>query len=238
MTGFADVTDGDLTFTLKAVNHRALDLHFHMPPQFEPQEARLRTLLTGNIRRGSVQIRVSQNSNTAALTLNRPLLQAWLREFRAVAAELDLPEAQPDLNQALRMPGIFQPQTAAAPPDLIPPAVRALGIFNEFREREGAAIDAELTARTHTIAALAAQIAQIRTTAAAAFHQRLTTRLAELLGSAVDPQRLVQEAAMLADRSDISEELVRLQHPRRAARSRCLRIPEKKEKSSISFFRK
>jgi len=210
MTGFAHVTENDLTLTLKSVNHRGLDLHFYLPSQFDEQESGLRTVLKGNIIRGSVQVRVV-HTQTSALSLNRPLLQAWLREFETVAGELGLPDAKPDLNQAFRLPGIFQTQVSPGAIDLIPLLVRALGTFNDFREREGAALDAELTSRTRTLTEIAAQIAQIRTTAVHAFQHRLTTRLAELLSNTIEPQRLAHEAAILADRSDVSEELVRLQ---------------------------
>ncbi|MCU1259870.1 MAG: hypothetical protein JWO80_2755 [Bryobacterales bacterium] len=212
MTGFARATSGDLTLTLKAVNHRGLDLHFHVPPQFDGYEARIRELLKGNICRGSVQIRVEQASSYA-LTLNRPLLRTWLETFESVARELKL-DSKPDLNQAFRMPGIFQqeasPETTLEG-DILKLAEEALTEFNAFRDREGAAIDAELLQRTRAVAQIAAKIAQIRTTAVHVFQQRLTTRLAELLSNTIEPQRLAHEAAILADRSDVSEELVRLQ---------------------------
>lgn len=233
MTGFAHITEHDLTLTLKSVNHRGLDLHFHLPPQFDDQESRLRTVLQGNIIRGSVQLRVA-HAQVSTLALNRPLLQTWLREFQMVAGELGLADAKPDLNQAFRLPGIFQAQVFSAASDLTPLLVRALGNFNDFREREGAALDAELSKRTQTLTEIAAQIAQIRTTAVHAFQHRLTTRLAELLSNTIDPQRLAHEAAILADRSDVSEELVRLQ-THAAQLERLLGMPGEKGKK-IDFL--
>ena len=87
----------------------------------------------------------------------------------------------------------------------------ALGQLNEFRTREGAEIAAEMQRHNASVAATAGEMELVRESASAAFQQRLSDRLKELLKSAqIDPQRLAQEAAILADRSDIGEELARL----------------------------
>jgi uncharacterized protein (TIGR00255 family) len=87
----------------------------------------------------------------------------------------------------------------------------AIDGLNEFRSREGAEIAAEMRTHNERVCALAAEMEQIRTTAHAAFHSRLSDKLRDLLkGVQIDPQRLAQEAAILADRSDIGEELARL----------------------------
>jgi uncharacterized protein (TIGR00255 family) len=87
----------------------------------------------------------------------------------------------------------------------------ALVLLNAFREREGAAIAQEMRQRCQNVLGLVTRMEEIRAGAGAAFHQRLKEKLADLLaGAAMDPQRLAQEAAVLADRSDIAEELVRL----------------------------
>jgi uncharacterized protein (TIGR00255 family) len=87
----------------------------------------------------------------------------------------------------------------------------ALDLLNGFREREGAAMAAEMRARCASVCDLAAQMEKIRSRATQAFQKRLNERLRELLrGAGIEPQRLAQEAALLAERSDISEELIRL----------------------------
>jgi uncharacterized protein (TIGR00255 family) len=213
MTGFARATRGELTFTLKSVNHRGLDLHFHLPPQFDACEAALRNFVKESVNRGSLQIRLEQSS-AGTVVLNRELLKTWLETFESAARELKL-DAKPDLNQAFRMPGIFRQETAgesgSLEAEVLALAREALVEFNGFRDREGAAIDAELRQRARAVTQIAADIAKIRRTAVHVFQQRLTTRLAELLSNTIDPQRLAHEAAILADRSDVAEELVRLQ---------------------------
>jgi uncharacterized protein (TIGR00255 family) len=90
-------------------------------------------------------------------------------------------------------------------------AAEALVLLNAFREREGAAIAQEMRQRCRSVCGLVGRMEEIRAGASAAFHKRLREKLADLLaGAAMDPQRLAQEAALLADRSDIAEELVRL----------------------------
>jgi uncharacterized protein (TIGR00255 family) len=90
-------------------------------------------------------------------------------------------------------------------------AREALGALNRFREREGAAMAAEIHQRCTTLSGLVAQMEKIRSGATLAFQKRLNERLRELLrGSGLEPQRLAQEAALLAERSDVSEEVIRL----------------------------
>ena len=87
----------------------------------------------------------------------------------------------------------------------------ALGLLNTFREREGVAVAADMLQRSAAICELVAQMESIRSRAVPLFHKRLQERLKDLLkGVGLEPQRLAQEASVLADRSDVSEELLRL----------------------------
>ena len=221
MTGFARVRratpDGEIVVSIKTVNHRGLDMHFHLAPELDPFETAIRNTVKTKVARGHLQINVAINRAAAAdaSNLNRPLLQAYLQAFRAAAEEFGL-KGEPDLNAALRLPGMLQAGDAAEPDAaleqvLVAAAGEALDTLNRFREREGAAMTAEMRTRCATLCDLAAQMEKIRSNATAAFQKRLSERLRELLrGAAIEPQRLAQEAAMLAERSDISEELVRL----------------------------
>jgi uncharacterized protein (TIGR00255 family) len=209
MTGFASVTVGDLAVTVKSVNNKGLDLHFHLPAVFEGAEPSLRGVVKEYCARGSVQVRAAWNSPRQT-GLNRELLHSWLATFREAALELNL-DAVPDLNAALRLPGMFEGgQTPEEIPDLMPLLRLALVEWNTFRDREGAVLTAELLARTRSLESIAGEIELLREGASAAFHQRLSARLAEFLTGAVDPQRLAVEAALLTEKSDVSEELVRL----------------------------
>jgi len=218
MTGFARVRKplprGELVLSLKSVNHRALDLHFHMPSDLDEYEPALRSILKSKINRGHIQIQVQlSNGETNAIGFNRDLLRNWLAAFVAANTEFGL-NSKPDLNVALRLPGMLQGATAPAIPlesVLLEAAGEAVEMLNVFREHEGAAIGAELTQRREQIADLTKKMEKLRAKATPVFQKRLNERLTELLhGASIDPQRLAHEAAILADRSDIAEELVRL----------------------------
>jgi uncharacterized protein (TIGR00255 family) len=220
MTGFARVRrllgSGELIVSLKSVNHKGLDLHFHMPQAFDAYENPLRALVKAQVARGHVQVFVAfQGHARSSGSFDREMLSSWLEAFRKAAAEFGL-ENKPDLNTALRLPGMFQVAVSDTGPsasesDVIGAAAEALQILNDFRAREGTAIAAEILQRCAAISRCAAQVEGIRSQATRLFQKRLTERLAELLhGAGVEPQRLVQEAAILADRSDISEEVMRL----------------------------
>ena len=140
-----------------------------------------------------------------------------LPECVAAVERASTASGEPDLNAALRIPGIVDPAErrgrrrvgsgAAAAGAL----EQALGSLNQFREREGAETGASDAGAQRGHSADAEGIEEISAEALAGIQARLKERLAELLErSAVDPQRLAQEAAMLADRSDIGEEIARL----------------------------
>jgi uncharacterized protein (TIGR00255 family) len=220
MTGFARVQksseEGDVVVTAKSVNHRSLDIHFHMPEELEPFEGELRATVKRHALRGHIQVRVSfTRSRPAARALNRGLLEAYLGAFGQAADELGI-SAEPDLNAALSLPGMFQEaageEAGAATRQLLVSALEeAMQALNAFREREGRELAAELRARTDSIVEAANRMEELRARVLPVFHARLSERLAALLsGGPIDPQRLAQEAAVLADKSDISEELTRL----------------------------
>jgi uncharacterized protein (TIGR00255 family) len=221
MTGFARVRkaapDGEISVGIKSVNHRGLDMHFHMAPELDAFEGAIRNAVKNKVARGHLQIHVAINrpAPADASSLNRPLLQAYLQAFREAAPEFGA-HSQPDLNAALRVPGMLQSRESGEPDAgmeqaLLEATEEALALLNRFREREGAAMAAEMRERCAAVCDLAAQMEKIRSRATAAFQKRLSERLRELLrGAGIEPQRLAQEAALLAERSDISEELIRL----------------------------
>jgi uncharacterized protein (TIGR00255 family) len=222
MTGFARVLrstpHGEISVSLKSVNHKGLDPHFHLEADLEAFEGAMRAMLKKAVLRGHVDVRCSvvRSGDPAAGGLNTPLLHACLAAFRKAAREEGL-DTQPDLNQLMRLPGMFGAGVEpAADPGVERPLLavfeEALEVLNVFRAREGAELAALIRDHNRAITAGAGEMADIRSRAVPAFQNRLAERLNELLAnSALDPQRIAQEAALLADRSDIGEEISRLQ---------------------------
>jgi uncharacterized protein (TIGR00255 family) len=222
MTGFARVQTstehGDIVVSLKSVNHRGLDLHFHLGPELDALENAMRAVIKRSVLRGHIDVRCSAlRAANGSGGLNLPLLRSYLGAFRKAASEEGIADAQPDLNRILLLPGMFG-AGAEGEPDPISESVILAAVeeaaeeLNKFRAREGAELAAFIREQNAAIRESAAEMARIRERAVPAFHKRLVEKLQELLGnSGVDPQRLAQEAALLADRSDIGEEISRLQ---------------------------
>lgn len=221
MTGFARVRretgDGELVVSVKSLNHRGLDLHFHIPPALDPYENAMRSLLKRKLARGHIEIRIAvgKSRNGSELVVNEALMDAYLKSFRAMAAQYGI-AAEADLNAALRLPGMFvEPADEDAPAQMEPLVLgaleEALDGLAAFRHREGTELAAVMRRHNASIHSAALQMEKIRGQALPAFQARLNERLREMLnGLSLDPQRLTQEAAILADRSDIGEEIARL----------------------------
>ena len=222
MTGFArarrPIGETELVVSLKSVNHRGLDIHIHAPSAADPFENAIRGAIKGKVSRGHVDVRISlpkDDATGSGPTLNTALLDEYVRAFETAAARHKL-KTSLDLNDALRLPGMFGDNRESEPPAgleaaLIETLDAAVSELNAFREREGGAIAQEMVGHNSEVAALADHMERLRAGAAPALQKRLEERLRELLkGVQVDPQRLIQETALLADRSDIGEELARL----------------------------
>ena len=221
MTGFARVhkstAQGEITVTLKSVNHRGLDLHFHLESDLDPFENAMRTALKRAILRGHIDIRcsIARTTDGAAGNVNLPLFRAYLAAFREAATAEGL-HSEPDLNQVFRIPGMFGGAPDQEPDESTEKALlavleEALESLNQFRSREGGELASFIREHNRITAQAAQEMEEIRSRAIPAFERRLSEKLKELLGNtAIEPQRIAQEAALLADRSDIGEEISRL----------------------------
>jgi uncharacterized protein (TIGR00255 family) len=225
MTGFAMVRgefEGwTVRVSVKSVNHRFLDVKLRIPESLEPYEYRLRQAVRGRIHRGHVDVHVSMEPGEAApVHVNRELLKAYVRAAQELQEQTG-GKAELDTVSLLRLPGVITGLASALPESeedqeklgkvLDKFLQDALGKMDEMRRNEGRHLTDELRARVAKIGAEAEQVRGLVATLRPAFSRRLEARLRELLnGTNIEPARLAQEAALLAERSDISEELDRL----------------------------
>lgn len=222
MTGYAQVqahVDDQLTLTisLKSVNHRFLDLHLRLPSELDPVEIKVRRVLKERLHRGHIEVSLSlERSGGAAFAVNRDLVGGYLRTFREVAEEFGV-SAEPDLNAVLKLPGALNAaedgEAMTALEQYVTSALEeCITRLNSMREEEGRGAVAELRTRMVQLSSATLEIDQLRARVLRAYQEKLHGRMQELLGAHVDHDRILQEAAMLAERSDIQEELVRMKN--------------------------
>jgi uncharacterized protein (TIGR00255 family) len=177
----------------------------------------MRALLKKNIARGHIEVRAALTRVVDGQScFNREALGRHIAAFRQASDEFGL-HCKPDLNRLLAIPGILSESSASDGlpesflPELLAALERCAHTLNEHREREGEALRNDMTKQTAEIEQWTHEIAAIREEARPHFEARLRERLSELLDSSgITESRLLEEAALLSDRSDIQEELVRL----------------------------
>jgi uncharacterized protein (TIGR00255 family) len=226
MTGFAQARierDGwSLRINLRSVNHRFLDLHLRMPDGFEVFEPRIRLAIRNRLRRGHVDVNVYyEPAGPASVEVNREVAEAYMKALEELRGQFGV-TAEPDLIALFRLPGVVAAPgvTSELQNEEVQERLgaqveacleQALGRLESMRRSEGQALAGEMQGLLTRIAETTAEIESLAQRVRPAFARRLETKLNELLsGAQIDPARLAQEAALLAERSDITEELARL----------------------------
>jgi uncharacterized protein (TIGR00255 family) len=221
MTGFAqlqcpathEVTG--FTLTLKSVNHRFLDLHLRLPSNADSLEMKLRRALKDKLARGHVEVTLNLHPGEGdAQLFNSEVVGNYVQAFRQAAEHFGV-GSEVDLNTALRMPGAMSAGaegfSEALEDAVLAQLDAAVAKLNTMREQEGLAIANELRERLGHLSQAIEQVSGVREQVTRSTYERLRSRLSELLSSAnVSEERILQEAAMIAERSDVQEELARL----------------------------
>ncbi len=220
MTGYAEASAGSeelsVGVVIRSVNHRSLDLKLRVPEELNAYEAVVRRKIREHVHRGSLQVTIEFDIHGQPPThIDRALIHARLDALRQIA-DLCGVEARPDPNTLLRLPGTFVVEQVEIPRDRLEPSLlqaleEALLQLNQARAEEGRTLMQDIASHADAISVQLDALASTTSRAAERSKQRLEQRLRELLdGASIEPQRLAQEAAVLASRSDVSEELQRL----------------------------
>ena len=213
MSAFATFESAELSWQLRSVNHRFLELGFHLPDALRGIEPVLRHLARAVLRRGKVDatLRLAQAETLPSLNIDRDKLRhllAAIEQLRRDAPEI----GHPDPLDLLRWPGVTGNRTAAAA--ALAEAAQtgfeaALKRLVDSRLEEGGRLEGILEAMLDQTQAIVAELAALTATLAPTLRDRLLERVATLTNRA-NPERLEQEVAFLAQRADAKEELDRL----------------------------
>ena len=223
MTGYGKGTvngdDFSVSVDLKTVNNRFLDIHLRVGSELSAIEAAIKRRISSRLSRGRVDVTVSlERTAQIAYELNRPLIAGYVNALKQMQDDFQI-GGELDINVLARIPGALQPARNGIDERMIEAlneAVdQALDELEKMRQQEGEVLKKELRERVEKIESLVPTIENAAAGLADAYRQRLQKRITELLNRGgqiveVDPARLAQEVAYLADRSDVSEEMVRL----------------------------
>jgi uncharacterized protein (TIGR00255 family) len=223
MTGFgrgaATGEDFSVGVDLKTVNNRFLDIHLRLGSELSALEAQVKRRIGTRLSRGRVDASITfERTGEVAYELNRPLIAGYISALRAMQQEFQI-AGEPDINVLARLPGAMQPVRDGIDEKMIAGVEQAideaLEELEQMREREGEALAVEMHSRLDEISQQVPIIEAAASTLVDNYRARLQKRIGELLardaqGVEVEPGRLAQEVAYLADRSDISEEIARL----------------------------
>jgi uncharacterized protein (TIGR00255 family) len=221
MTGFARVQvsiQDQLSYTLsiKSVNHRFLDVQLRIPSGLDALEVELRKAIKDALVRGHIDLTVSvDRASQKKAGYNREMIAGYVAAFTAARDEFGL-TGEPDLNAVLRLPGAMQSENHADDDlSILAESVRQhvaplLDELKTMRAREGEALAEILNTTLDRLTEATNGVAELRPEIEQRFQDRLTQRLLTATGPEFNRQRLLEEVAVIVERSDVSEELARM----------------------------
>jgi uncharacterized protein (TIGR00255 family) len=223
MTGYgrgsATGDDFSVSVDLKTVNNRFLDVHLRLGSDLSPLEGQIKRRISSRLSRGRVDVTVTfERTSQIAYELNRPLITGYVNALREMQREFGV-AGELDINVLARLPGALQTARDGISEEMIGGLERALdealAELEKMRAQEGETLRQEMSERVDTIEGLVPVIEAAASGLVETYRQRLQKRIGELFNREsqlveLDPSRMAQEVAYLADRSDVSEEMVRL----------------------------
>jgi len=223
MTGFGRgaVTEQifAITVELKTVNNRFLDVGLRLSGELQPLEATIKRMIGNRLSRGRVDVGVQYDrSEEIAYELNRPMIAGYLAAMKKMQEEFSL-AGEPDINLIARLPNVVVSKKDDLSDEFVLGVEKAVDLalndLEKMRENEGLTLKNELVFRLSEIEKRVPAIESEAGNIAEEYRQKLTKRIGEMLAKSdsqieIDQGRLAQEVAYLSDRSDISEEIARL----------------------------
>ena len=222
MTGYGravETIDGrEITAELRSVNNRYLDCTVKMPRIYAFAEDSVKTHVKSAISRGKVDVFIAVNvmeDMQMRISVNHPVLEGYLSAMRSIASDYGVRD-DISVTALSRLPDVFVVEKAEEDEekltqDILSVVDKALEKFTAMRATEGAALEADLRGRAATILTLVEKVEQRSPVTLAEYRARLTEKMQEVLQSTtIDEGRILQEAAIYADKIAVDEETVRL----------------------------
>lgn len=210
---------GKIQVEISSVNNRFLEISTRMPRQFWPFEGRLKEFLGSRLNRGKISLTISLEDparSSKQFVLNEKAVTGYYRDLVRLKKKLNL-SGEIEMRDLLSLPDITSPQAESIDdekywPVLKKAADRATTAMLKMRQREGAAMAKEMRHRLSLLAGITKDISKESPRAVVQYRDKLNRRIERLLSAPVgDPVRLEEEIAIMADRTDITEECIRIQ---------------------------
>lgn len=222
MTGYGravQIVDGrEITVEIRSVNNRYLDCNVKMPRLYAFAEDGVKSRIKAAVSRGKVDVYITVNvmeDTQQRISVNRPVLEGYLSAMKAIASEYAVRD-DISVTALCRLPDVFVVEKAEEDEEkltaeLLSVVDEALEKYTAMRTTEGAALEADLRSRAATILSLVEKVEQRSPVTLAEYRQRLTEKMKETLqATTIDEGRILQEAAIYADKIAVDEETVRL----------------------------
>ncbi len=224
MTGFGASTvrlgarsRGSISVEVKSVNQRFLDLKLSLPKEYAVWEGDVRKIVQEHVARGRVEVyvgRIVSGNDRPSIELDDNLARAYVEEWRRLKRTLRL-AGDVDLGLLKGIPDLYRVRDVVAVPEAERPLLAraltaALRELDRSRLREGKHLATDMGGRIRALETFAAGMAERAAASREDTRRRITERMQELLDGKVDESRIVQEAAFQVERSDVTEEIVRL----------------------------
>ncbi|MCK5078467.1 MAG: YicC family protein [Bacteroidales bacterium] len=221
MTGFGrstlDLPERSISIEVKSLNSKQFDAYLRLPPLYREKEGELRLLLNNELERGKIElnINIDKNGETGVYQFNRVLAKQYYTEIKALAEELNLEMNDQVISTLTKMPDVLKAEQASLSEEewaQVREAVKAaIDKLNDFRIKEGAALEKDLLSRAILIEKLLEKIPPLEEKRITHMRERLKKQLEDYLQQGtVDMNRFEQEVVYYMEKLDITEEKVRL----------------------------
>lgn len=220
--GRCQIGSAEITSEVRAVNNRHLKIHTRTSDGLSSLEPKIESLVRSHLRRGSLQlgVQVIGGRQAAKFSIDTNVIEDYLTQCKTLSTRLGLEDQDVSMADLLSLPGVVaEPKTDADIDDEVEGAVleavtKALNSLNEMRLSEGESMGRELKKQLEKLQSIVKQIDERAPTVIDEYKTRLSTKLSSALatvGAEIQEADLVREVLLMADKSDIREEVVRLQ---------------------------